>query len=101
MGSRSDLPVAENTVEVLEAFELRCEVDITSAHRAPVATRGYVSNAEARRCPAFIAAEGLAAHLAAQILPFADEELAGRVRAERKANADAVKPADAELQKSL
>jgi 5-(carboxyamino)imidazole ribonucleotide mutase len=42
-----------------------------------------------------------AAYLAAQILALSDTALADRVRAEREANADAVRAADAELQATL
>ena len=37
---------------------------ITSAHRTPQATHDYVKDADARGCGVFIAAAGLAAHLA-------------------------------------
>ncbi|MCP3673107.1 MAG: 5-(carboxyamino)imidazole ribonucleotide mutase, partial [Gammaproteobacteria bacterium] len=37
---------------------------ITSAHRTPVETHDYVTSAEERGCKVFIAAAGLAAHLA-------------------------------------
>jgi 5-(carboxyamino)imidazole ribonucleotide mutase len=40
------------------------EVKITSAHRTPDATHHYVSSADKRGCLVFIAAAGLAAHLA-------------------------------------
>ena len=36
---------------------VRCEVKITSAHRTPEATRGYVEDADQRGCAVFIAAE--------------------------------------------
>jgi 5-(carboxyamino)imidazole ribonucleotide mutase len=39
-------------------------VHITSAHRTPEATRDYVNDAEQRGCAVFIAAAGMAAHLA-------------------------------------
>ena len=42
-----------------------------------------------------------AAYLAAQILSLADADLAGRIRAERQANAEAVVAADRALQEQL
>jgi len=43
------------------------EVRITSAHRTPDATREYIREAEQRGCKIFIAAAGLAAHLAGAV----------------------------------
>lgn len=67
MGSDSDLPVMESTIEVLRQFEVITEVKITSAHRTPEATCAYVKDAEVRGCAVFIAAAGLAAHLAGSV----------------------------------
>lgn len=67
MGSDSDLPVMQSTLEVLNKFGLRFEVKITSAHRTPAATHAYVKDAESRGAAVFIAAAGLAAHLAGTV----------------------------------
>ena len=67
MGSDSDLPVMRSTVEVLDSFSIAREVKITSAHRTPEATKAYIRDAEARGCAVFIAAAGLAAHLAGAV----------------------------------
>jgi 5-(carboxyamino)imidazole ribonucleotide mutase len=67
MGSDSDLPVMEATLEVLRNFELPYEVRVSSAHRTPDATRAYVKDAEARGCAVFVAAAGMAAHLAGAV----------------------------------
>ena len=67
MGSDSDFPVMTATLEVLDAFGVEYEVRVHSAHRTPVATRDYVLDAEDRGCAVFIAAAGLAAHLAGAI----------------------------------
>jgi 5-(carboxyamino)imidazole ribonucleotide mutase len=67
MGSDSDLPVLEATLDVLDRLEIPCEVKITSAHRTPGATHAYVTDADARGCAVFIAAAGLAAHLAGTV----------------------------------
>jgi 5-(carboxyamino)imidazole ribonucleotide mutase len=42
-------------------------VKITSAHRTPDATHAYVRDADERGCAVFIAAAGLAAHLAGTV----------------------------------
>ena len=67
MGSNSDLPVREPALDVLDAFGIRYEVRVSSAHRTPAATRDYVLDAEARGCAVFIAAAGMAAHLAGAV----------------------------------
>lgn len=67
MGSQSDLPVLKNTLDVLEQLQVPYEVKITSAHRTPESTHAYVKAADARGCQVFIAAAGLAAHLAGTV----------------------------------
>jgi len=67
MGSDSDLPVLQATLGVLKQLDIPFEVKITSAHRTPDATHGYVKDAEGRGCAVFIAAAGLAAHLAGTV----------------------------------
>jgi 5-(carboxyamino)imidazole ribonucleotide mutase len=67
MGSDSDLPTLQTTLDVLAGLGIPCEVKITSAHRTPAATHAYVKDADARGCAVFIAAAGLAAHLAGAV----------------------------------
>lgn len=67
MGSDSDLPLVNNTLEVLKKFNVKCEVKITSAHRTPEVTKNYVKDAEERGCKVFVCAAGLAAHLAGAV----------------------------------
>lgn len=67
MGSDSDLPVMQNTIDILKSFAITYEVKVTSAHRTPAATHAYVTDAEARGCKVFICAAGLAAHLAGAV----------------------------------
>jgi 5-(carboxyamino)imidazole ribonucleotide mutase len=67
MGSDSDLPAMQSTLEVLDKFEIAKEVKITSAHRTPARTHEYIKDAETRGCVVFIAAAGLAAHLAGTV----------------------------------
>ena len=66
-GSDSDLPVMEASFDVLCAFGVLFEARITSAHRTPEATKTYVQDAEQRGCAVFIAAAGMAAHLAGAV----------------------------------
>lgn len=67
MGSDSDLPTLQGAVDVLDALQVRCELRVRSAHRTPEQTREYVADAEARGCVVFIAAAGMAAHLAGAV----------------------------------
>jgi len=67
MGSDSDLPVMKSTLDTLASFGVPYEVRISSAHRTPAATAEYVADADQRGCAVFIAAAGLAAHLAGAV----------------------------------
>ena len=67
MGSDSDFPVMQATLDVLKSLEIPYEVRITSAHRTPAETHAYVTDADARGCAVFIAEAGLAAHLAGAV----------------------------------
>ncbi|MEH6570238.1 MAG: 5-(carboxyamino)imidazole ribonucleotide mutase [Halioglobus sp.] len=67
MGSDSDLPVMEATFAVLKTLGVAFEARITSAHRTPETTKEFVVDAESRGCAVFIAAAGMAAHLAGAV----------------------------------
>ena len=67
MGSDSDWPVMEACHEVLQKFDIKHEVRVSSAHRTPQATATYVADASERGCGVFICAAGLAAHLAGAV----------------------------------
>jgi len=156
MGSDSDLPVMEAAFDILKKFDIPFEAKVSSAHRTPEATHTYVKDADQRGCAAFIAAAGMAAHLAgavsantlkpvigvpinssldgldallatvqmpagipvatvaigkagaknaaylaAQIIGTSDPKIAEALKAERKANADAVIAKDKALQEKL
>ncbi|MFT6052022.1 MAG: 5-(carboxyamino)imidazole ribonucleotide mutase, partial [Halioglobus sp.] len=67
MGSDSDLPVMQACFDVLNSLDVPFEARITSAHRTPKETKAFVEDADARGCAAFIAAAGMAAHLAGAV----------------------------------
>ncbi len=67
MGSDSDLPVMQSTIDILKTFGIEHEVRVRSAHRTPDAAKAYVKDAEERGCKVFICAAGLAAHLAGAV----------------------------------
>lgn len=63
MGSRSDLPVMEESIEILKEFKVDIEVKIVSAHRTPELMFEYSRNAEKNGIDVIIAGAGGAAHL--------------------------------------
>ncbi len=64
MGSKSDYEVMKVCSETLTKFGVAHEMIISSAHRSPERTQAYVKSAEAKGAQVFIAAAGMAAHLA-------------------------------------
>ena len=67
MGSDSDWEVMAAAARRLDELGVRYEVRVSSAHRTPRATMGYVKAAPARGVRVFIAAAGAAAHLAGAV----------------------------------
>jgi 5-(carboxyamino)imidazole ribonucleotide mutase len=63
LGSDSDLEIMLETVKVLDALEIGCEVVVASAHRTPRRTEEYASTAAGRGLGVLIAAAGGAAAL--------------------------------------
>ena len=64
MGSKSDYEIMKNCSDTFEKFNVKYEMIISSAHRSPERTKDYVKEAEEKGAIAFIAAAGMAAHLA-------------------------------------
>jgi 5-(carboxyamino)imidazole ribonucleotide mutase len=64
MGSKNDYDVMKSCSDTLEAFGVSYELIISSAHRSPERTKEYITTAEAKGAQVFIAAAGMAAHLA-------------------------------------
>ena len=67
MGSDSDLPIIKKATDVLTALEIPFEVHVYSAHRTPEQARDFAVNAQKNGFGVFIAAAGMAAHLAGAI----------------------------------
>lgn len=67
MGSKSDYEVVSEAGKILEKFGVKYELIISSAHRSPKRTAEYVAKAEQGGAKLFIAAAGMAAHLAGVI----------------------------------
>ena len=64
MGSKSDYTIMEECAKTLEKFGVPYEIIISSAHRSPERTKNYIKTAEEKGAQVFIAAAGMAAHLA-------------------------------------
>ncbi|MFV5694819.1 5-(carboxyamino)imidazole ribonucleotide mutase [Flavobacterium sp. LB3P122] len=63
MGSISDMPVMQEAIDILKAFDIETEVDIVSAHRTPEKLFDFSKNAHHRGITVIIAGAGGAAHL--------------------------------------
>lgn len=67
MGSKSDLPIMQEAIAILESFDIEVEVDIVSAHRTPEKLFDYGKHAHTRGFAVIIAGAGGAAHLPGMI----------------------------------
>lgn len=67
IGSDSDLPVIKPGLETLDKFDIPYQIEVSSAHRSPERTSGFVKSAEERGIKVIIAGAGMAAHLAGVI----------------------------------
>ena len=67
MGSKSDLPIMEQAVAILDELGIASEVKVMSAHRQPELVREYAAGAEGRGLLAIICGAGMAAHLAGAV----------------------------------
>ena len=63
MGSKSDLPVMQDAIDILNEFGIESEVNIVSAHRTPEKMFKYASDASYKGIKVIIAGAGGAAHL--------------------------------------
>jgi len=87
IGSKSDYEVMRECSETLKKFGVPYELIISSAHRSPERTKSYIKEAEDKGAQVFIAAAGMAAHLAGALasattkpvigVPMASGELRG------------------------
>ena len=70
MGSKSDLPVMKEAIDILKNFDIEIEVDIVSAHRTPEKMMEYGKKAHQKGLKVIIAGAGGAAHLPGMIASF-------------------------------
>ena len=77
MGSKSDYEIVKEAAKVLEGFGVKYELIISSAHRSPARTKEYIKDAEKRGAKVFIAAAGMAAHLAGAVAAYTTKPVLG------------------------
>ena len=74
IGSDSDWGVMKSAVDTLKSFGVEVSVTVASAHRTPDKVREFVTNSDAK---IFIAAAGMAAHLAGVVASFTTKPVIG------------------------
>ena len=74
MGSDSDWSVMKAAVETLKNFNVEFELTVASAHRTPQKVHDFVKNSDAQ---IFIAAAGMAAHLAGVVASLTTKPVIG------------------------
>ena len=67
MGSTSDLPKLEPAIDILKSYGVKVDVRCLSAHRAHAGLAAFIEEANSNGTEVFIAAAGMAAHLAGAI----------------------------------
>lgn len=67
IGSRNDWSVMQEAAKTLRELGVSVEARVLSAHRTPAETADYVKKADAAGTKVFIAAAGMAAHLAGAV----------------------------------
>ncbi len=77
LGSKSDLPLMESCVKVLEELGIEHEVKVCSAHRNPRGVMEWASSARERGIRVVIAAAGGAAHLPGVVAAWTDLPVIG------------------------
>ncbi|MBI5177778.1 MAG: 5-(carboxyamino)imidazole ribonucleotide mutase [Nitrospinae bacterium] len=77
IGSQSDRATMDKCAEVLKEFGVSFEMHVTSAHRSPARTRHIIEESVKNGAKVFIAAAGLAAHLAGMVAAHTDRPVIG------------------------
>ncbi|EPQ8076092.1 5-(carboxyamino)imidazole ribonucleotide mutase [Campylobacter jejuni] len=77
MGSKSDYETMKESAKTLESFGVKYELIISSAHRSSKRTKEYIANAEEKGAKVFIAAAGMAAHLAGAVAAYTTKPVLG------------------------
>ena len=67
MGSDSDLPIVSEVFKIFDDFGVKYSKSVLSAHRSPHQVIELIKTSESNGCKLFIAAAGMAAHLAGAV----------------------------------
>ncbi len=67
MGSKSDLPIMQEAIDLLKLFDIETMVDVVSAHRTPEKLFDFAKNAHTNGISVIVAGAGGAAHLPGMI----------------------------------
>lgn len=77
MGSDSDAPTMQKTVDVLDEFGITSHMTVASAHRSPERVHRLVAEAQRDGVKVFIVGAGAAAHLAGVVAAHATQPVIG------------------------
>ena len=77
MGSDSDRPVVEACFSILDDFGVKYTKNVMSAHRTPHDVMELIKTSEENGCKVFIAAAGMAAHLAGAVAAHSTKPVIG------------------------
>jgi 5-(carboxyamino)imidazole ribonucleotide mutase len=77
LGSKCEYEIMKNCVDTFEKFNVRYELIISSPHRSSTRTKTYIKEAEEKGAIAFIAASGMAAHLAGTLAAITTKPVIG------------------------
>ena len=77
IGSDSDLPIVEASFAILDSFGVNYTKNVMSAHRTPHEVMELIKTSEKNGCKVFIAAAGMAAHLAGAVAAHSSSPVLG------------------------
>lgn len=77
MGSDSDLPVVGEVFKIFDNFGVKYTKSVLSAHRSPTQVIELIKTSESNGCKVFIAAAGMAAHLAGAVAAHSHKPVIG------------------------
>ena len=77
MGSDSDLPVVSEVFKIFDEFGVKYSKSVLSAHRSPHQVIELIKTSESHGCKLFIAAAGMAAHLAGAVAAHSHKPVIG------------------------
>jgi phosphoribosylaminoimidazole carboxylase PurE protein len=77
MGSDSDLPIVSEVFKIFDEFGVKYSKSVLSAHRSPHQVIELIKTSESNGCKLFIAAAGMAAHLAGAVAAHSHKPVIG------------------------